>query len=112
MEDEQLAIPRSIGLHLAIHKNSPRNQIATALEAFSQHQSPTGGIQPSLGVDDTNMARLHPPVGPSLSTNPPCNKEVNENTVAVRTREGKDIGAMSIDVFAEHLRTDIAQKQP
>ena len=38
-------------------------------------------------------------------------KEVDDGAVAVRTRRGEDLGAMPIDVFAEHLRSDIARKR-
>ncbi len=35
-------------------------------------------------------------------------REVEQNTVSVRTREGKDLGSMSIPEFADKLRADIA----
>ncbi|MDP6675264.1 MAG: threonine--tRNA ligase [Gammaproteobacteria bacterium] len=35
-------------------------------------------------------------------------REAESNTVAVRTREGKDLGSLSIDEFARHLNTDVA----
>ncbi len=37
-------------------------------------------------------------------------REVEQNTVAVRTREGKDLGSMSLDAFADLLRGDIARR--
>ncbi|MBL0231250.1 MAG: threonine--tRNA ligase [Moraxellaceae bacterium] len=37
-------------------------------------------------------------------------REVEQNTVSVRTREGKDLGNMSLDEFAAKLRADIAQR--
>ena len=37
-------------------------------------------------------------------------REVEQNTVAVRTREGKDLGSMSLDAFADLLRADIARR--
>jgi threonyl-tRNA synthetase len=37
-------------------------------------------------------------------------REVEQNTVAVRTREGKDLGSMSLDAFAGLLRGDIARR--
>ncbi len=37
-------------------------------------------------------------------------REVANETVAVRTQNGKDLGAMSLDVFAERLRADIARR--
>ncbi|HQV79576.1 MAG: threonine--tRNA ligase [Agitococcus sp.] len=37
-------------------------------------------------------------------------REVEQNTVSVRTREGKDLGSMSLDEFAAKLRADIAQR--
>jgi threonyl-tRNA synthetase len=36
-------------------------------------------------------------------------REAGANTVAVRTRGGKDLGAMTLPTLVEHLRTDIAQ---
>jgi threonyl-tRNA synthetase len=38
------------------------------------------------------------------------NKEVEDNTVAVRTRSGVDLGVMSIDDFVTLLSDDIAKK--
>ncbi len=37
-------------------------------------------------------------------------REVEETTVAVRTRGGEDLGSMSIDDFARHLAADIASR--
>ncbi len=37
-------------------------------------------------------------------------REAGANTVAVRTRGGKDLGAMTLPTLVEHLRTDIAQR--
>jgi len=37
-------------------------------------------------------------------------KEVENEAVAVRTREGKDLGVMSVDAFIEMLSADIARK--
>jgi threonyl-tRNA synthetase len=37
-------------------------------------------------------------------------REVEQNTVAVRTREGKDLGSMSLEAFADLLRGDIARR--
>ena len=37
-------------------------------------------------------------------------REVEQNTVSVRTRDGKDLGSMSLDEFAAKLRADIAQR--
>lgn len=37
-------------------------------------------------------------------------KEVSDKTVAVRARNGDDLGAMSIDAFSEHLRQAITKK--
>ncbi|MCB1673788.1 MAG: threonine--tRNA ligase, partial [Pseudomonadales bacterium] len=37
-------------------------------------------------------------------------REVEQNTVSVRTRSGKDLGSMSLDDFATLLSTDIAQR--
>jgi threonyl-tRNA synthetase len=37
-------------------------------------------------------------------------KEVENGTVAVRTREGEDLGVMTYDEFSELLRTDVARK--
>ncbi len=37
-------------------------------------------------------------------------REVDASTVAVRTREGKDLGSISIDAFAERLRAEIASR--
>ena len=35
-------------------------------------------------------------------------REAENNCVAVRTREGKDLGSLSLDAFAEGLHTEIA----
>jgi len=37
-------------------------------------------------------------------------KEVEANTVAVRTRKGEDLGVMTIDAFIELLEGGIAQR--
>ena len=37
-------------------------------------------------------------------------KEVEAHTVAVRTREGKDLGAMPIDSFLEKIETEVRAK--
>ena len=37
-------------------------------------------------------------------------KEVESNTISVRTRAGKDLGSLSLDAFAEHLSAEIALK--
>jgi threonyl-tRNA synthetase len=37
-------------------------------------------------------------------------KEVENGTVAVRTREGEDLGVMTYDEFSELLRADVARK--
>ncbi len=37
-------------------------------------------------------------------------KELENGTVAVRTRSGEDLGAMSLEAFAEHLSKDIARR--
>ncbi|HEB59322.1 MAG TPA: threonine--tRNA ligase [Gammaproteobacteria bacterium] len=37
-------------------------------------------------------------------------KELENGTVAVRTRSGEDLGAMSLEAFAEHLASDIARR--
>ena len=37
-------------------------------------------------------------------------REVENNTVAVRTRAGEDLGGMSLDTFMDHLRQDIAYR--
>ena len=37
-------------------------------------------------------------------------REVEQNTVSVRTREGKDLGSMTLDAFADLLRQDIARR--
>jgi threonyl-tRNA synthetase len=34
---------------------------------------------------------------------------MESQTVAVRTRSSKDLGAMSLDAFIEHLSADIAR---
>jgi threonyl-tRNA synthetase len=36
-------------------------------------------------------------------------REVENNTVAVRTRNGEDLGSMSIDTFIQRLKGDIAR---
>ncbi len=38
-------------------------------------------------------------------------REIEEGTVAVRTRSGEDLGSMSIEAFAEHLNADIDAKR-
>ncbi|MEC7997843.1 MAG: His/Gly/Thr/Pro-type tRNA ligase C-terminal domain-containing protein, partial [Pseudomonadota bacterium] len=35
-------------------------------------------------------------------------KEVASRKVAVRTREGTDLGAMSLDAFCDHLQRDVS----
>lgn len=37
-------------------------------------------------------------------------KEVETNTIAVRTRKGQDLGVMSVDAFIELLEEGIAQR--
>jgi len=37
-------------------------------------------------------------------------KEVEDNSVAVRTRDGKDLGVMNLEAFIEHLTADIARR--
>jgi len=37
-------------------------------------------------------------------------REMETETVAVRTRTGQDLGGMTLAVFAESLRTDIARR--
>ena len=37
-------------------------------------------------------------------------KEVENNSVAVRTRDGKDLGVMSLDAFTAHLAADVARR--
>jgi threonyl-tRNA synthetase len=37
-------------------------------------------------------------------------REMNEQTMAVRTRSGKDLGSMSVDAFQERLAADIARR--
>ena len=37
-------------------------------------------------------------------------REVEEGTVAVRTREGENLGSMKVEAFAEHLRNEIARR--
>ena len=39
-------------------------------------------------------------------------KEVETNLVAVRTREGKDLGVMTIDTIYDTLRQEIAERVP
>jgi len=36
-------------------------------------------------------------------------KEVESNTVAVRTRSGEDLGALSIDALVELLQGDVSR---
>ena len=38
-------------------------------------------------------------------------KEMQANTVAVRTRSGEDLGAMGLDAFAARLQTEANAKQ-
>ena len=38
-------------------------------------------------------------------------KEVETHTVAVRTREGKDLGAMEMDAFLEKIETEVLTKK-
>jgi threonyl-tRNA synthetase len=37
-------------------------------------------------------------------------REVEEGTVAVRTREGEDLGVMMVEAFAQHLESEIARR--
>jgi threonyl-tRNA synthetase len=37
-------------------------------------------------------------------------REVEEGTVAVRTRSGEDLGSMDIESFAQHLESDVARR--
>jgi threonyl-tRNA synthetase len=37
-------------------------------------------------------------------------REMNEQTMAVRTRSGKDLGSMTVDAFQERLAADIARR--
>ena len=37
-------------------------------------------------------------------------REVEEGTVAVRTREGEDLGSMPVDAFIQHLESDVARR--
>ena len=37
-------------------------------------------------------------------------REVEHKTVAVRTRGGEDLGSLSLEDFAEHLRQDVASR--
>lgn len=37
-------------------------------------------------------------------------REVEEGTVAVRTREGENLGSMSVDAFVDHLKSDVARR--
>jgi threonyl-tRNA synthetase len=37
-------------------------------------------------------------------------REAGSNSLAVRTRSGKDLGAMSVDVIAEKLAAEIASR--
>ena len=38
-------------------------------------------------------------------------REVENGTLAVRTRTGKDLGGMSVDQFSAHLRTDAGDRK-
>jgi len=38
------------------------------------------------------------------------NKEVETGSVNVRTRSGEDLGAMSVEAFAEHLTADVLRR--
>lgn len=35
-------------------------------------------------------------------------KEVESRTVAVRTREGADLGTMALEAFCDHLQQDVS----
>ena len=37
-------------------------------------------------------------------------REMENHSVAVRSRSGEDLGIMTLDEFAEHLRTDEAKR--
>jgi threonyl-tRNA synthetase len=37
-------------------------------------------------------------------------REVEDGTVAVRTRAGEDLGAMALDAFAQHLAEDVGRR--
>jgi threonyl-tRNA synthetase len=37
-------------------------------------------------------------------------REVEEGAVAVRTREGEDLGSMALDEFAERLAADVERR--
>ena len=37
-------------------------------------------------------------------------KEVENNTVAVRTRKGEDLGTLSLEVFEQLLQEDVGRK--
>ena len=37
-------------------------------------------------------------------------REMQDQTVAVRTLSGKDLGSMSVDVFQERIAADIARR--
>ena len=37
-------------------------------------------------------------------------REVEEGTVAVRSREGEDLGSMKVEAFAQHLESEIARR--
>ena len=37
-------------------------------------------------------------------------REVEEGTVAVRTREGENLGSMSVDAFIQHINSDVARR--
>jgi threonyl-tRNA synthetase len=37
-------------------------------------------------------------------------REVEEGTVAVRTREGKNMGSMELDAFVGHLKSEVDRR--
>ena len=37
-------------------------------------------------------------------------REVEEGTIAVRTREGENLGSMEVEVFAQHLQSEVARR--
>jgi threonyl-tRNA synthetase len=37
-------------------------------------------------------------------------REVENGTVAVRTRSGEDLGSLSIEAFAQHLADDVGRR--
>ena len=37
-------------------------------------------------------------------------REVEEGTVAVRTREGENLGSMEVEAFVRHLQSDVARR--